>query len=255
MLNIKNLHARLEQKEILRGINLQVNPEEIHAILGPNGSGKSTLGRVLVGDEKYEKTEGKMTLEGRNFDEMDSAERAQAGFFLSFQSPPEIDGVSAKELLLAAKKALDKDFRSSFRLKKELSENLKKLHLSDEFMTRDVHKGASGGERRKMEMASLLTIDPKIAFLDEIDSGIDVDAMKAIATAIQEFMKRKGKALILVSHTEKLLQMIQPTHFHVLCAGTIVQSGGQEIMERVHQCGFCDFIQEKKKNSQLKVVS
>lgn len=251
MLEITNLHTQFEDKPILRGLNVKVGKGEIHAILGPNGSGKSTLGRVILGDEKYSKTKGKIVFNGKDFDDLNPAERAQEGFFLSFQSAPELDGVSAKDLLLAAKKAQDEKFASSFRLKKELSENLKKLHLSDEFVNREVHKGASGGERRKLEMASLLTLDAKLAFLDEIDSGIDVDAMKAIAESIKEFMDRGDRSIIVVSHTEKLLELIQPTHFHVLCNGGIVTSGGKEIMEKVHQCGFCHFTNPECKTCPL----
>ncbi len=245
MLKIKNLCAQFEDKSILKGVNLEIKKGEIHALLGPNGSGKSTLGRVLLGDGKYEVTKGSVELEQKNLLKLDPAQRAQAGFFLSFQSPPELNGVNAQEFLFAAKKANDPDFHSSFRFKKSLTEHFEHLHLDEEFITRDINKGASGGERKKMEMASLLSLNAKLAFLDEIDSGLDVDGTARVASAIREFMNDGNNALILVSHTEKLLTLVKPTHFHILCAGEIIQSGGKELMEKVHKCGFCNFMNKK----------
>lgn len=245
MLEIKNLCAQFEKKPILNGITIKIKKGEIHALLGPNGSGKSTLGRVILGDKKYRVTKGSVKFEKQNFLKLEPAERAKAGFFLSFQSPPQLDGVNANDFLFAAKKASDPEFHSSFRFKKSLSQHFKNLHLSEEFITREVNKGASGGERRKMEIASLLSLDAKLAFLDEIDSGLDVDGIVRVAKAIQEFMKENDKALVLISHTEKLLNLIQPTHFHILCNGEIIQSGGKELMEKVHKCGFCNFLNKK----------
>lgn len=246
MLEVKNLHVQLEDTPILRGINLQVNLGEVHVILGPNGSGKSTLGRVLLGDEKYEKTEGSITFFDRDFDEMEAAERAQAGFFLSFQAPPELDGVSAREFLFAAKKATDPDFASSFKLKQELKEHLEKVHLGDEFLERELNKGASGGERRKMELVSMLTLKPKLAFLDEIDSGVDVDARRAMGATLRSFMGNMQQSLILVTHTDKFLQEVPPTHVHILVKGKIVKTGGPSLVDYVHEHGFAEFLPKKK---------
>lgn len=246
MLKIQNLVAKLEDKEILKGIDLTVNPGEVHVILGPNGSGKSTLGRVLLGDEKYECTDGEIDFFGEKFSELEPAERAQKGFFLSFQAPPELDGVSAKDFLFAAKKAIDPETTSSFKFKKTLSENLEKVHLGEEFLSREMNKGASGGERRKMEMASLMTLDPKVAFLDEIDSGIDIDARKAIGASLREFLKDTSKSLILVTHTEKFLEEIEPTHVHVLVHGKVVKSGGKEVIEYIHENGFQEFLPKRR---------
>ncbi len=252
VLCIENVHAQWNDTPILQGVNLEVDKGEMHVILGPNGSGKSTLGKVILGDQAYQKTDGNIRFNGESFDGLEPHERAQKGFFLSWQSPPSIDGVSAKDLLLTAKKSLDPDFRSSFRLQKSLKERLHGMHLSDEFMGRSYNVGASGGEQRKMEMVSLLTLDPLCAFLDEIDSGIDVDSMHALNEGIQEFIQRDGKSVILISHTQKFLQLVKPTHAHLLVQGKIIRSDDHSLISYIHKNGFQEFL-PKKKN--LKVLS
>ena len=241
MLKIKNLQV----SNILHGIDLEVNPGEVHALLGPNGSGKSTLGRTILGDQNYEVTQGDMVIEGQNMLELEPDERARLGFFLSFQSPPALDGVSAKDLLFAAKKSITGTKLPSFKFKKELTARLDALHLNADFVDREMNKGASGGERIKMEMASLLTLEPKLAFLDEIDSGVDVDAIKAIIEGVQGFLEDKSRSLILVSHTDKLLKQLQPTHVHILNAGKIVESGGPDLIDEVHKNGFSKWVQKQ----------
>jgi Fe-S cluster assembly ATP-binding protein len=255
MLEIKDLKAQFEDTAILKGVNLKINKGEVHVILGPNGSGKSTLGRVLLGDKKYKKTAGKIlftqklaeTPEILDFDNLSVSERAKAGFFLSFQSPPEIDGVSVKNFLFAAKKAQDPKFSSSFRFKKELKKHLTDLRLAEEFIEREINKGFSGGERKKIEMASLLVLKPQLAFLDEIDSGVDIDTVRKIGTKIREFLAEdESRSVILVSHSEKLLHEIKPTHVHIFCQGKITHSGGAEIIEKVNNHGFDHFLDKPK---------
>ncbi len=252
MLEIKDLHAKFENEEILKGINLSISAGEVHVILGPNGSGKSTLGRVILGDDKYKKTQGSIKFLNNDFKGLSISKRAKLGFFLSFQTPPEIDGVSVKNLLFSAKKAINPEFTSSFKFKKELVKNLEKMRLSSEFIDRDMNMGCSGGERKKLEMVSLLTLNPQIAFLDEIDSGVDVDTINAISKGINSFLKDKTKSMILVSHSEKLLEKIYPTHVHILCNGKITHTGGNEILTRVHKHGFDEFL--PKKTTGFKVI-
>lgn len=253
MLEIKNLHAKFEKTQILKGVDLMINPGEIHVILGPNGSGKSTLGRVILGDKKFQKTEGTILFEKKNFEELSIPERVNAGFFLSFQSPPELSGVSVREFLFAAKKAADPSFTSSFRFKKELETSLENLRLPAHFSDRETNVGFSGGERKKIEMASLEILNPKLAFLDEIDSGVDIDTIKKIGESIKKFLKDKTKSIIIVSHSEKLLQELTPTHVHILCNGKIIRSGGLEIIEKVHKYGFDAFL-KKPKNEGFQVL-
>ncbi len=238
MLQISNLHAQLEEQKILNGINLTVNPGEIHVILGPNGSGKSTLGRVILGDDKYQVPEGEIKFNGSDFTDLEPSERAQAGYFLSFQSPPEIDGVSVREFLFAAKKASDPAFSSSYKFKKGLKETFTDLRLPEDFTERETNLGFSGGERKKAEVAAMLTLDPQLAFLDEIDSGVDIDTIREIGSQLRTFTEDKTKSLIIVSHSDKLLQEITPTHVHVFLDGKVIETGGHELVEKIQAEGF-----------------
>lgn len=247
MLRIKNLTAKLDGSPLLQSVNMQVEAGQIHAILGPNGSGKSTLGRALLGDPKYEVQADTLELDEVDMLPLTPAERAQSGYFLSFQSPPELDGITARDFLLAARKAHTTENVSAFRFKKELQQTLSQVRLAAPFADRQMHKGFSGGERKKMEMASLLTLNPKVAFLDEIDSGVDIDAIRSIARGIEAFLSRPKKAVIVVTHSEKLLQEITPTHVHVLCRGYIVETSGPQLIQTVHEKGFDHFLPSGKK--------
>ncbi len=242
MLKITNLHVTHKDTEILRGIDLEVNSGELHVILGPNASGKSTLGRAILGDRKFEVTKGKIEFEEKDLSKLSTAERAKKGIFLSFQHPPELDGVAVKDFLFAAKKSTDESTTSQFRFKRALSEKCTENRLESSVVDREVNKGFSGGERKKLEMTTLLTLQPKLAFLDEIDSGVDVDTVRILARGIRDFLSDKSRAMIIVSHSEKILKEIMPTRVHIFCQGKIIRSGGKEIIEKVHAEGFDSFL-------------
>jgi len=242
MLKVTNLKASvIDSSEknipILRDINFSVDAGEFHLILGVNGSGKSTFGKVLLGSSQYKQTGGSITFLEEEISEKETFERAQMGLFLSHQSPPSLDGISAKEILRAADKASDHK-RTLFTFKKSFKESLASSGLSSDFIERELNVGASGGERKKMEIASLLTIGAKLAFLDEIDSGLDVDALKMISKGINKFAENKENSVILVSHSETILKYVKPTHVHVFCGGRIIVSGGMELAEKIHKEGY-----------------
>jgi Fe-S cluster assembly ATP-binding protein len=242
MLTIENLEAKFEEKPILKGVSLTIGKGELHVIYGPNGSGKSTLGKVLLRHPAYQQIGGKILFEGQDIDQLETAERARLGIFLSHQSPPAVIGVSAEDMLRAAEKAKSEGRQQKVRnvlaFKRDFKTNLSRVRLPEEFMKRSMHEGASGGERKKMEIAALLTLDAKLAFLDEIDSGLDFDSLKSIVEGVHEFMEQGERSIILVTHSEKMVDMLNANHIHVFYDGRIVHSGGRELAQEILQKGF-----------------
>ena len=241
LLSVSNLCAEVENTPLLRGINMEVQSGELHLILGVNGSGKSTFGKVLLGHPSYTQTDGEIMFSGEEISNSAPFERAQKGIFLSHQSPPAVEGISAKDLLRAANKSGTNKL-SVFAFKKLLQENIKNSGLGKEFLTRSFNDGASGGERKKMEIASLLTLGAKLAFLDEIDSGLDVDALKTVSVGVQQFLEEGDTSVILVSHSATILKYLTPTHVHVFCGGKIIKTGGMELAEEIHENGYAGVI-------------
>ncbi len=245
MLDIIDLYASYQSMPILQGVNLTVKSNEIHLILGSNGSGKSTLGRCLLGDSQYTHISGDIIFCDNSFKTLSVTERVLKGFFLSFQLSPELDGVRTRDFLFSAQKSIDPTWKSAFRFNKKLKQIFKSLDLNEDFLERETNKGFSGGERKKMEMVTLLTLQPKLAFLDEIDSGVDIDTIIRIGNAMKQFLQQSDKAIILVSHSERLIKEVPPTHVHIFVNGAIQETGGKELIQHVHRDGFDKFMPKK----------
>ena len=242
MLRIENLHATVDGKAILKGVSLTLNSGEIHANMGPNGSGKSTFAYVLAGRPGYEVTEGSVTFDGEDLLEMEPHERAARGMFLGFQYPVEIPGVSNVQFLRTALNA-----QRRVRGEKELSagdflrvarEQADALGLDFEMMKRAVNVGFSGGEKKRNEMVQMGIIDPRLAILDETESGLDIDALRVIGAGINRIMRKPDKAVLLITHYQRLLDLVEPDFVHVLAAGRIVRSGGPELAHRLEREGY-----------------
>ena len=241
MLNIENLHARVAGKDILKGLSLQVQPGQVHAIMGPNGAGKSTLGNILAGREGYEVVEGSVTFEGRDLLELEPEERAAAGVFLAFQYPVEIPGVNNTYFLRAAlnaqRKARGEEELDSMQFLRRVREKLAVLHLKDELLHRAVNEGFSGGEKKRNEIFQLALLEPKLAILDETDSGLDIDALKAVADGVNA-LRSADRAFVVITHYQRLLDYIRPDFVHVLANGRIVETGGPELALELEQHGY-----------------
>jgi Fe-S cluster assembly ATP-binding protein len=241
MLEIKNLHAGIEGREILKGINLTVNKGEIHAIMGPNGSGKSTLAKVLAGHPQYEVTGGEILYEGRNLLEMAPDERARAGVFMAFQYPIEVPGVSNAQFLRLAynekKKHLGEDELDPLEFKDFLKERAKVVEMDASFMTRSVNEGFSGGEKKRNEILQMAVLEPKLSVLDETDSGLDIDALRIVANGVNQLLT-PDNAIIVVTHYQRLLNYIVPHFVHVLSSGRIVREGGKELALELESKGY-----------------
>ena len=248
MLEIKNLHAGVGDKKILRGVNLQVNAAEVHAIMGPNGSGKSTLAGVLAGKEAFEVTEGEVLYEGKNLLAMDPEERAGEGLFLAFQYPVEIPGVTNNYFLRAALNAIRK-YQGKAEIDaaaflKIVREKMKVLHMPDDLLKRPVNEGFSGGEKKRNEIFQMAVLDPKLCVLDETDSGLDIDALRTVADGVNA-LRRPDRAMVVITHYQRLLQYIVPDFVHVLSEGRIAKSGGKELALELEAKGY-DWVKENE---------
>lgn len=247
MLTIKNLHAEVEGKKILNGINLQVNSGEVHAIMGPNGSGKSTLAHVLAGREGYEITEGSITYMGKDLLELSVDERAREGIFQAFQYPIEIPGVSTanflKHTITTVRKHQEKKELSAKEMITFIKEMAKMVEMEDNFLSRSLNQGFSGGEKKRNEILQLAVLEPKLAVLDETDSGLDIDALKIVANGVNK-LRTKDNAFIVITHYQRLLDYIIPDFVHVLYNGQIVKSGDKNLALKLEKKGY-DWIKEE----------
>jgi Fe-S cluster assembly ATP-binding protein len=241
MLSIKNLHAGIEDKDILKGINLEVKAGEVHAIMGPNGSGKSTLSAVIAGNEHYEVTEGSVELDGEDLADLAPEERAHKGVFLSFQYPVEIPGVSVTNFMKTAinegRKAKGQDEMPANEMLKLIREKSELLEIDRKFLSRSLNEGFSGGEKKRNEIFQMAMLEPKLAILDETDSGLDIDALRIVANGVNK-LKSENNAIIVITHYQRLLDYIVPDFVHVLYNGKIVKSGGKELAYELEEKGY-----------------
>ena len=246
MLEIKDLRAGIEGKEILKGLNLTINPGEVHAIMGPNGSGKSTLANVLAGRPRYEVTGGEVVFEGKDLLELPTEERAREGVFLAMQYPVEIPGVNNIYFLKAALNAMRKhrgqEELDAMEFLQLAREKMKVVELDEAFMNRGVNEGFSGGEKKRNEIFQMAVLDPKLAILDETDSGLDIDALRIVAEGVNA-LRSEHHSVLVITHYQRLLRYLVPDLVHVLANGRIVKSGGKELAEELEQKGY-DWIDE-----------
>jgi Fe-S cluster assembly ATP-binding protein len=242
VLVVDDLHVNVAGKEILKGVDLEVKQGEVHALLGPNGSGKSTLAYTIAGHPKYEVTQGRVLWQGQNILELEPDERAKLGVFLAFQYPTAIPGVSVANFLRLAVKNVHGDV-PAIKFRRDMRATMTELRMDDKFATRHLNEGFSGGEKKRAEILQLAMLKPKMAIMDETDSGLDIDAMRIVADAINK-LKTPEMGLIIVTHYNRVLGYIRPDRVHILSDGRIVQSGGPELAERLEKAGYDQLLKE-----------
>lgn len=241
-LEIINLHAEINGKKILKGVNLTIRSGEIHAIMGPNGSGKSTLCNVLMNHPKYEVTKGKVLFNGKNILNLSTDERARLGIFLGFQHPIEIPGVSFNTFLRNAKNSLVKKPVPPLEFLKKLKAIAKSLKMKEAFIERPLNEGFSGGEKKRAEIVQMSILEPKVALLDEIDSGLDIDALRIVAEGIKTYFKKNSPAILLITHYQRLLNHITPHFVHIMSEGEIIKSGDKKLALKIEKEGYEKYI-------------
>ena len=252
-LEIIDLHVDVTTEtgplEILKGVNLVINPGEVHAIMGPNGSGKTTLAYAVAGHPKYAITSGKVLIDGVDITEMSVDERARQGLFLAMQYPVEVPGVSVANFLRTAKTALDGQAPKVRTWVKDVKVALEKMDLDPEFSARSVNEGFSGGEKKRSEIAQLELLNPQVAILDEIDSGLDIDALRTVSEGINRFMEQGDRGLLLITHYTRILRYVEPTHVHVYVDGRVVANGGKELAEELEVSGYEKYLKAAREQA------
>ena len=243
MLKIENLRAEIDGQEIVKGLNLEVAKGEIHAIMGPNGSGKSTLSNVLMGHPRYEVTGGSVTFMGEDVMEMEADERAKLGMFLAFQYPSEVPGVSVANFLRTAVNSVRENELSIMEMFKLLQDKMKIMQMDPKFAERYLNEGFSGGEKKRNEILQMLMLEPKLAIMDETDSGLDIDALQVVSKGVNELRGPEFSAVI-ITHYQRILRYIEPDHVHVMLDGRIVTSGGKELAEELEDKGY-DWVRQE----------
>ncbi len=241
LLKIDNVYAKANEKEILKGLNLTINNGETHVIMGPNGAGKSTLANVIFNNPAFTKTKGKIYFEGQDITDLSTDKIAKLGIFMSFQAPEEIEGITVMNFLKSAISSKTEQPIKVFQFKRELEENMKKLNMDLSYATRDLNVGFSGGEKKKNEILQLLTLNPKLAILDETDSGLDVDAIRTVSKGIKLY-NNENNAILMITHNKKLLENLKVDYVHVLVDGKIVKTGDKSLADKIDKEGYKEFL-------------
>lgn len=242
LLDVQNISVRVEEKQVLSNVNLQIQSGETHVLLGPNGAGKSTLGNAIMGNPVYTLTSGKIIFDGQDITEEKTDKRAKAGLFLSFQNPLEVPGISLETFIRSAIQQRTGERVKLFQFQKELKANMELLNMDASYARRDLNVGFSGGERKKSEILQLLMLKPKLAILDETDSGLDVDAVRTVSKGIEEYQKRHGGALLIITHSTRILESLNVDYTHILVKGTVVKTGDGSLVQKINENGFDEYI-------------
>lgn len=252
LLEIQNLSAAVGEKAILQNISFNIKPGEIHVLMGPNGAGKSTLGNVLMGNPEYELTSGKILFDGKEINVEDTDKRAKAGMFLSFQDPLEVPGISLESFIRTSMQQVTGERIKLMAFKKELEAAMDVLNMNHAYAERDLNVGFSGGEKKKSEILQLLMLKPKFAILDETDSGLDVDAVRTVSKGVEEFQKKVGGALLIITHSTRILESLKVDRTHIMVRGRIVKEGDASLIDEINEKGFDPFIPEDIKELERK---
>jgi Fe-S cluster assembly ATP-binding protein len=250
LLQIKNLSAGIEDGEILHNINLSVGKGETHVLMGPNGAGKSTLGNTVMGNPVYEVTSGSIVFDGQDITKVSADKRAKLGMFMSFQNPLEVPGLSLESFIRNSIRQQTGKPIKIMQFKKELEEKMELLEMDASYADRDLNVGFSGGEKKKAEILQMLMLNPKLCILDETDSGLDVDAVRTVSKGIQEYHKNSDGALIIITHNAKILEALNVDYTHIIVKGSLVATGGPELIEEINKNGFEQYIQEVAKENE-----
>lgn len=237
LLEVKDIHAEIEGKEILKGLNLKIKKGEVHVIMGPNGAGKSTLVNIIMGHPKYEVTKGSIIFEGEDITELKTEERAKKGIFLSFQAPEEVPGITVESFLRASRSAITGKPIKIMAFKRELREKMAQLKIDESYGNRYLNVGFSGGEKKKNEILQMLMLNPKLAILDETDSGLDVDAVKIVSNGVSQF-KNEDNAILIITHNSKILEFLDVDYVHVIQDGRVVKVGDATLVNEINEKGF-----------------
>ena len=250
LLNVNNLTVSIEDdenlKEILHGVNIEINKGETHVLMGPNGAGKSTLGYALMGNPRYITEGGEIIFDGKNIVDESADKRAKAGMFLSFQNPLEVPGLPLSSFIRDAVEAVSGKRVRMMQFKKELEKNMEVLNMDKDYANRALNVGFSGGEKKKAEILQLLMLSPKLAILDETDSGLDVDAVRTVSEGVKEYQKRKDGALLIITHSTRILESLKVDYTHIMVDGKIIKTGDASLVDEINEHGFEKYIQESK---------